>query len=215
MLDAIAQRVLGVLAEKEVTVPDSYPLTESALLAGCNQKSNRDPEMALELTDVRRTLDTLRADGWVVRMESSGGRAPRFRHEIGTQIGVDGMRKAIIIELLVRGPQAPGALRGRMGRFGLDVTTEQITAALQDMSQGDRALVRELPRRPRERDNRWCHLLGDPAEIEAAGAPEPSVGVDAPPPMPRPEPAAPDLADRVRELEDRVARLEDRLDEIL
>ena len=87
MLDPIQQRVLGVLIEKELAVPDSYPLTEASLLAGCNQKSNRDPEMSLESHDIHEALLALRESGWVTRIDGSS-RSAKYRHNVETMLGV-------------------------------------------------------------------------------------------------------------------------------
>jgi len=223
MLSPVALRIVGVLAEKEQTVPDSYPLTENALLAGCNQKSNRDPEMDLELADVRAELPRLAEDGWIHRVEASGGRSPKYRHELGTLLGVEGLARAVLTELLVRGPQAVGALRGRMGRFGHEVQNSEVEAVLHRLaSRTSRPLVAELPRRPKERDNRWGHLLGSatdtaaptaqpaqPAARPAAAATPAATPAAA---APAPAPASPDWSARITALEARVAELEARLE---
>ena len=117
MLNTVEQRVVGVLIEKELTVPDSYPLTENTLLAGCNQKSNRDPEMELDSHEIHAALTSLRASGWVTRVDSSG-RAARFRHDVDTMLGLAPDEKRLLCELLIRGPQAPGALKPRIARMG-------------------------------------------------------------------------------------------------
>ena len=106
MLDPVQQRVIGVLIEKERTVPDSYPLTEAQLIAGCNQKSNRDPEMDLDNTELHPALLALREDGWVARVE--GNRATRYRHRVEERLNVNADEQAVLCELLCRGPQAPG-----------------------------------------------------------------------------------------------------------
>lgn len=189
-MDPICRRVLGVLVEKELTVPDSYPLSENTILTGANQKSNRDPEMALSGDDVRDALDTLRAEGWASRVESPGARTRKWRHHFESQLGVDEGQRAVLVELMLRGPQAPGALKPRVKRLGLDADPERIRQILEGLQ--DRKLVERQARRPRERDERWGQLLGsaddvgvaddhDPGtpEQEAATAPAPPVA-DAP-----------------------------------
>lgn len=214
MLSPLAQRIVGVLVEKDITVPDSYPLTENALLGGCNQKSNRDPEMAVELDQLRAELPALCNDGWVHRVES-GGRAVRFRHDIGSVLGIQDLERAILCELLVRGPQPIGALRGRMGRFGLEVQNSEVADALRRMAQRPTPLVEEQPRRPRERDHRWAHRLGDAAESDPGHADR--AAPDEPPPgrtpTETPTEAGADLVDRLTALEGRVAALERRWSE--
>ena len=125
MLDAIQQRIVGVMVEKELTVPDSYPLTENSLLIGCNQKSNRDPEMALTATDLHPALLFLREDGWLVRIDS-GGRVVRYRHKVMERLNIGREQMIVITELLLRGPQAPGALKPRIARMGLHAEPARI-----------------------------------------------------------------------------------------
>jgi len=160
MLDAIQQRVLGCLLEKEATVPDSYPLTESTLLSACNQKSNRDPEMSLSLVEVQRACSELMHAGWVTRIEAPPSRTIRWRHQFESQLGLDRPKTAVLTELLLRGPQAPGALKPRVKRLGFDGDAGQILAVLEALAARAVPLVEQLPRRPRERDQRWTHLLG-------------------------------------------------------
>ena len=96
MLEPTEQRILGVLLEKELSVPDSYPMTENALLAGCNQKNNRDPQMELNEDDVQQALDELRALGAVTEVQTSG-RVPKFRHHMYEWLGVDKVELAVMV----------------------------------------------------------------------------------------------------------------------
>lgn len=213
MLDPTEQRILGVLMEKELAVPESYPMTENALLAGCNQKSNRDPEMSLEGFEVAGALMALADKGWVVKTE--GGRAARYRHKADDRLGVNAKEKAVLTELLVRGPQAPGALKGRVARMGFAGTPHDVEAVLRGLRErsGD-ALVQQLPRQPRERDARWAHCLG---EMPAASPADPTVDGEAAPPAAAPASESatpPDLAARVQRLEAEVAALRAELTEL-
>ncbi|MCA8943061.1 MAG: DUF480 domain-containing protein [Planctomycetes bacterium] len=200
MLDPIQQRVLGVLIEKELAVPDSYPLTEASLLAGCNQKSNRDPEMSLESHDIHEALLALRESGWVTRIDGSS-RSAKYRHNVETMLGVNDAQKAILCELLVRGAQAPGALKPRIARMGIARNPAEIGDELDAMARrpGD-AIVEQEPKRPRERDQRWAHRLGPASETGATDSEAEAIAT--PPSAPEPA-AAPDP-----ELEARVERLE-------
>jgi uncharacterized protein YceH (UPF0502 family) len=110
------RRVLGVLVEKAKTTPEQYPLSLNALTAGCNQKSNRAPKMELEQDDVEETLETLRASGAIGEVHG-GGRVARYRHYMKDWLGVDGVELAVIAELLLRGSQTVGELRGRAARM--------------------------------------------------------------------------------------------------
>lgn len=158
MLDSTTQRVLGVLIEKELAVPDSYPLTEAALLAGCNQKSNREPPMDLEQPDVDRAITELQGLGYAARVE--GARATRYRQRIDQTLGLDAADRAVLAELLVRGPQAPGALKSRVARMQLEATPDGILEILHKLAERSPPLVEKQARRPRERDWRWAHCFG-------------------------------------------------------
>lgn len=183
-----------MLVEKELTVPDSYPLSENSILTGANQKSNRDPEMALGSEEVRAALDVLREGGWASRVESPGARTRKWRHHFESQLGVDDGERAVLVELLLRGPQAPGALKARVKRLGLDAQPDRILRILEGLAS--RALVVREARRPRERDERWAQSLGpsdttvdegsagvaeeaSPSELSAE-APAPTANADAP-----------------------------------
>lgn len=203
-LDRTQLRVLGVLLEKELAVPASYPMTEAALVSGCNQKSNREPEMSLEPFEVTGALTALQLDSWVTRID--GGRTPHFRHRIDDRLGLQTEGKAVLAELLLRGPQAPGALRGRVSRMGFaDASADDVRRVLEQLAAGVDPLVHELPQAPRERDRRWAHRLGGGDSGESAGE---SAGEEPP------RTAPVDAPERVRDeaqadsLEARVARLE-------
>lgn len=115
-LDAAERRVLGVLVEKAKTTPDQYPLSLLALVNGCNQKSNREPVMTLDEEAVGRALESLRTIGAAAEIFGSG-RVPRYRHLLRDWIGVEGPQAAILAELLLRGEQSEGDLRGRASRM--------------------------------------------------------------------------------------------------
>jgi uncharacterized protein YceH (UPF0502 family) len=166
-LDRTEQRIVGVLIEKQLSVPDSYPLSENALVDGCNQKSNRDPVTELESFQVAGALMALQEKGFVAKVDG-GGRVPRYRHLVDEKLGVDPKELPVLAELLVRGPQAPGALKPRVARMGLQASPEMLEALLHRLAQRSPPLVGLLPLRPRERDRRWQHLLGDGEPVQAA-----------------------------------------------
>lgn len=157
-LDRTQQRILGVLIEKELAVPDSYPMTENALVNACNQKSNRDPEMGLEPFEVAGALNALMGQDWAKSV--SGGRAAKYAHRLSDHYHVGDREKAVLCELLVRGPQAPGALKPRVARLGYHADPAAIEEVLRGMADRSVPMVEQLPKRPRERDHRWRHLLG-------------------------------------------------------
>ena len=110
------RRVVGVLAEKGKTTPEYYPLTVAALVAGCNQKSNRDPITSYDSDEVEDTLQSLRKKGAAILVEA-GGRVPRWKHTLYEWLKVSKAELAVLIELLLRGPQTEGELRARASRM--------------------------------------------------------------------------------------------------
>ena len=169
-LSPLETRVLGVLVEKERTVPDTYPLSLNALTAGCNQKNNRDPLMQATEAEVQAAIDALRPLSLVI--ESSGSRVMRYAHNVGRVLHVDDAAVALLAALMLRGPQTPGELRtntDRLHRFpdlGAVETALQALAARPESAGG--ALVVQLPRLPGSREQRWAHLLSGPVEVPVA-----------------------------------------------
>jgi uncharacterized protein YceH (UPF0502 family) len=215
-LDELEQRIVGVLIEKELTVPDGYPLTTNALVAGCNQKSNRDPTMAVESYEVEGALRSLMDKDWVTRREAHGSRTLRYAHEARQQLGVDEAALALLAELLCRGPQAPGYLKTRASRMHPFASPEEVEAVLRGLAERPVPYAERLPRQPRERGARWRHCLGKAGAAPPAAAAEaaPRAATEgAPRPAPAPPAAAgPSLAERVERLEREVAALRARLD---
>lgn len=113
---AIERRALGVLIEKAKTTPENYPLTLNGLRAGCNQKSNRAPQMQLEEAALEEALDSLRKEGAVLQVQGDS-RVDRYRHLAYEWLGVDKVELAVMAELLLRGAQTVGELRGRAARM--------------------------------------------------------------------------------------------------
>jgi hypothetical protein len=203
-LDATAIRVLGVLLEKEQTTPEVYPLTVNAVLAGCNQKTNRDPVMELTETQVVDALERLRQD--VLAWRSEGARAEKWQQSVVRRWGLDRAGKALMTLLLLRGPQTPGELRTRSERLHPFASLQEVEDALQRMATIDEPLVAELPRRPGQKEIRWTHLVGEILE-----APEPAADEE---PAERVRSAGPSLSERVARLEETVQRLEAELAEL-
>ena len=167
LLSTAEARVLGVLVEKQRTVPDIYPLTLNALVAGCNQKSSRDPVLSLGDTEVQEALDALKGRSMV--METSGGRVMRYAHNAERALSLPSQSVALVAALLLRGPQTPGELRintERLHRFADISTVEAFLNELAERQAG--ALVAELPRAPGTREARWMQLLTEPAPAALA-----------------------------------------------
>jgi len=176
-LSLLETRILGVLVEKERTVPDTYPLSLNALVAGCNQKNNRHPLMEARDAEVQVAVDGLRGRSLVI--ESSGARVTRYTHNIGRVLRVPDQAVALLAVLMLRGPQTAAELRSgteRMHRFA-DVSS--VEAFLDELAQraaeAGGPLVIKLGRAPGERESRWAHLLSGPVESRPADA-APAVG---------------------------------------
>ena len=163
VLSLLETRVLGVLAEKQRTVPDTYPLTLNMLVSGCNQKTSRDPIMEASEFEVQAAVDSLRFMSLVI--ESSGGRVTRYAHNTERVLNIPTQSTALITMLMLRGPQTAGELRincERLHKFADISSVESFLVELSERAAG--ALVMELPRQPGSRENRWTHLLsGAPA----------------------------------------------------
>jgi uncharacterized protein YceH (UPF0502 family) len=168
-LPLLETRVLGTLYEKQHTVPDSYPLTLNAIVAGCNQKSSRSPVMEAAETEVQAAIDSLKHLNLV--METSGGRVSRYSHNLERVLQVPSQSAAILASLMLRGPQTAGELRistERLHKFADISAVQGFLHELAARPQG--ALVAELPRLPGARENRWAHLLSGTPKQEASPA---------------------------------------------
>lgn len=168
VLSPLEIRVLGVLSEKQRTVPDSYPLTLNSLVAGCNQKTSRNPIFEISDAEAQATLDSLR--GLSLVTESSGGRVYRYAHNLDGVLKIPSQSIVLLTVLMLRGPQTAGELRiasERMHNFADISSVEAFLEELADRPAG--ALVRKLPRLAGARESRWTHLLGgEPAEGNTA-----------------------------------------------
>jgi uncharacterized protein YceH (UPF0502 family) len=174
-LSLLETRVLGVLVEKQHTVPDTYPLTLNALVSGCNQKTSRDPVIEATEAEVQAAIDRLKGLSLVI--ESSGGRVMRYGQNVAKVLGVPPQSVALLAVLFLRGPQTSGELRinsERLHRFGDILAVEGFLHELAERPAG--ALARELSRQAGTRETRWTHLLsGEPAAgVIAAASPVPS-----------------------------------------
>jgi hypothetical protein len=170
VLSLLETRVLGVLAEKQRTVPDSYPLTLNSLVSGCNQKSSRDPVIEASESEVQSALDRLRGLSLIV--DTSGGRASRYGHNVERVLHIPTQSTALLTMLMLRGPQTAGELRincERLHKFADISSVESFLVELAERAAG--GLVVELPRQPGSRENRWMHLLcGAPVIDESVPA---------------------------------------------
>ncbi|OGA02743.1 MAG: hypothetical protein A2W68_12300 [Betaproteobacteria bacterium RIFCSPLOWO2_02_64_14] len=169
VLSLLETRVLGVLAEKERTVPDTYPLTLNALLAGCNQKTSRDPVINATETEVQAAVDSLKAMNLVI--ESSGGRVARYTHNIERVLQVPKQAAALLAVLMLRGAQTAGELRINCERLHNFADISSVESFLHELAARPAgALVAELPRQAGSRENRWVHLLSGPPAAQDVAA---------------------------------------------
>ena len=191
-LSLLETRVLGTLYEKQHTVPDSYPLTLNSLVSGCNQKTSRSPVMEVTEAEVQATLDSLKAANLV--METSGGRAQRYSHNVERVLQVPSQSAAILTVLMLRGPQTVGELRINCDRLHSFADISAVQGFLDELAARPAGpLVVELPRLPGARENRWAHLLSGAPSREAERA----------------MPAKDELSSTVAKLEGEVAELKE------
>ena len=172
VLDPVEQRVLGVLLEKQRTVPDIYPLSLNALRAGCNQATSRDPVGAYDEPTLLEAVGRLRDRGLVRFLKPTGLRVVKYHQRLEEHLRLTGPQAALLAVLLLRGAQTAGELRPRTERLHPFPDRESVEAALGELAGAEVPLVAELDRQPAQHDRRWVHLLG---ADEPAVEPSPAV----------------------------------------
>jgi uncharacterized protein YceH (UPF0502 family) len=192
-------RVLGSLVEKQLTTPEYYPLTLNALIAACNQKSNREPVMALDETAVLASIDSLRERNLVYLYYGSTSRAVKYKHMLPSVYELDDAGVAVLALLFLRGPQTLGELRGRSGRMHEFASLGDVQETLDNLATRDEPLVAKLPRAAGQKDARYAHLLSGTPSSDAAAAEQVSPAVKG---------------DRIAQLEAEVAGLRSELEEL-
>jgi uncharacterized protein len=203
-LTSLELRVLGVLIEKQRTVPDTYPLSINALAAGCSQKTARHPVMEVSDAEVLEVVDALKPLNLVI--EVSGARVARYEHNLGRVYGVPSQSVALLCMLMLRGPQTAAELRQNSERLHRFADTGSVEAFLDELAAADPPRVQRLERAPGAREARWVHLLGD--------EPWPAPGAASPAAAPEPAGLAAEVArlsDEVRSLRDELADLKRQL----
>jgi uncharacterized protein YceH (UPF0502 family) len=178
-LTPLEARVLGVLVEKQHTVPDTYPLSLNALTTGCNQKTARSPVMEATDAEVLTAIDGLK--GLSLVFEGGGSRVVKFEHNMGRVMGLPSQSVALLTVLMLRGPQTAAELRLNCERLHRFADISSVEAFLDELAAKDPARVIRLPRAPGEREARWAHLLcGEVAlPVATAGAAGTANGVSA------------------------------------
>ena len=203
LLDDIEARVVGCLVEKDLATPEYYPLTLNALTNACNQKSNRDPVLLLEETDVVRALDSLRQKQ-MAHQSAEGVRAAKYCHNLEAVLNLDPEDLAILAELLLRGPQTVGELRNRAERMHEVGDLQAVEELLQNLMEREEPLVMRLPRQAGRKEQRFTHLLSGTPEIDETSS------------LPT-EPARVKIAaenERITKLEEEIISLRAELDEL-
>ncbi|GAA1917371.1 DUF480 domain-containing protein [Nocardioides marmoribigeumensis] len=156
------QRVVGSLLEKERTVPASYPLSANALRTACNQTSSREPVTDYDERFVETTARALKDRGLVrIVWSDTGRRTLKYLQTLTEVLDLGDDERAVLTVMLLRGPQAPGELRTRTERLHAFADRGEVETTLAAMAAREDPLVRQLARRPGERDARWVHLLGE------------------------------------------------------
>ena len=164
-LSDVEARVLGALVEKEITTPEYYPLSLNALINACNQKSNRDPVMALDEEAVRSAIRALNDLGLTRFASSADSRVGKYEHRLNETFNFHRHEIAILCVLLLRGPQTPGELRTRSDRMYAFEDLESLHNALNLLAKREPPLVKVLPRQPGTKESRYVHLLSPVPEM--------------------------------------------------
>jgi uncharacterized protein YceH (UPF0502 family) len=166
VLNAVEVRVLGCLIEKEITTPEYYPLSLNALTNACNQKSNRDPVMALAEEDVVRALNRMRFNQLTV-VSGESSRVAKYRHLLAENMGLVPAELAVVCELLVRGPQTLGELRTRCERMHSFADLAELEEVLKELTERSTPLLVRLPRQPGRKEARHAHLFAGTPDMTA------------------------------------------------
>jgi uncharacterized protein YceH (UPF0502 family) len=176
-------RVIGSLIEKQITTPEQYPLSLNALVLACNQKSNRDPVLELTVQAVQELIDALSRKHLVIEKSGFGSRVPKYQQRLcNTEFSAlqfTAQERAILCELLLRGPQTPGELRSRASRMAPFSDVTEVETALGKLAQDPASpRVVQLPREPGRRDSRYAHLFSGEVHAEPSdpGTSAPDIG---------------------------------------
>jgi uncharacterized protein YceH (UPF0502 family) len=179
-LSDVEVRVLGALIEKEITTPDYYPLSLNALVAACNQSSNRHPVVHFDEGTVIEALDSLRAKGLVHLVDRLESRVTKYRHVLYEAMALSRPAIAVMCVLMLRGPQTVGEIRTRTARLYDFTSLEQVETTLNGLMSSASPLIARLPRQIGQKEVRYAHLLSGEVQL-----PETEAAAEAPPEMDR------------------------------
>ena len=167
-LTPVEARIVAVLVEKQATVPDTYPLSLNSLIAGCNQKTAREPVMALTEAQVLLAIDELKSLHLV--LEGSGSRVVRYEHNLARVLGVPGAAAALLTTLMLRGPQTAAELRAHSERLHRFADVSSVEGFLEELAEKSPPRVLKLARASGAREPRWVHLLCGDVDVAALSA---------------------------------------------
>jgi uncharacterized protein YceH (UPF0502 family) len=200
-LTPVEARVIASLAEKSIATPQYYPMTVNAIVLASNQKSSRDPVLQLHEGEVGAALLDL-AGKSLARRDDAGGRVPKWRQSFQHHLLLQPPAFAVLVTLMLRGPQTPAELRSNAGALGGPADADGITAVLKDLADRAQPLVVLLPRGHGQKEARYAHTLSGPPELPPDRSPrEPAAAAT-------PRASLADLEEKIRALEERVAALE-------
>lgn len=200
-----AIRVLGVLIEKELATPDHYPMTLNSLTNGCNQKSNRDPVVAYQESEVRYAIEELEKRRLIGHVSGAGSRAEKFRHAVVENMGLTEKERAALAVLLLRGPQTIGEIKSRTGRTADFDSLDAAADVLRALRDREEPLVVQLPLQSGKKEARIMHLLAGEIDLEA-------LEVEAAAQASHSTAASSSLSEEIEDLKSRLAALEQAFD---
>lgn len=197
-------RVLGALVEKQITTPEYYPLTINALVAACNQKTNREPVTNYDEATVSRAVESLRNKNLVYVFLGSGSRTVKYKHRLPEMYETDEPETAVLAALMLRGAQTLGEIKERAGRFYAFADLNEVNAALENLINKESPLAARLERAAGQKETRFAHLLT--GELPAAATA---------PTEREPRPANNQIgSERIAQLEQEIETLKTRFDEL-
>lgn len=197
-------RVLGALMEKSKTTPDYYPMTLNAITAACNQKSSRNPVVEYDDETVVMALDGLKRKGFVSPVIGGGSRTNKYKHNFNSMFDIQNGGVAALCLLFLRGPLTPGEINSNSGRLHEFQSLQSVLETLNTLAAYEMPLVKELPKRPGQKEARYCHLFSATSISNDEGflAEEPA------------RKSVSSLENRIIALEEEVAQLKEKMEKL-
>ena len=178
-LTEVEARIVAALIEKQLTTPEYYPLTMNALLAACNQKSNRDPVVAYDEDMVGKALEILRDKNIVYVFYGSTSRVPKYKHILPDVLELEPSETAILCVLMLRGAQTLGELRERTSRLYEFTDLNEVNETLENLARREDPLIVKLERLPGQKEARFAHLLCGEVDVAAYAKENSAIGKQA------------------------------------